>query len=144
MGVIGGFFQKAPYVLPLPFALARAAAVLRVKMPDFFAKNPLTSGAGLVYDSARTICLAPWSSGLRHRPFTAVTGVRVSLGSPGWEHSSAGRAPALQAGGHWFEPNCSHQSRRRRRISLLIFVSSDIFLCPARGARAIKRPEFCI
>ena len=26
-----------------------------------------------------------------------------------WEHSSAGRALALQARGHWFEPNCSHQ-----------------------------------
>ena len=25
-----------------------------------------------------------------------------------WEHSSAGRAPALQAGGHRFEPCCSH------------------------------------
>ena len=25
-----------------------------------------------------------------------------------WSHSSAGRAPALQAGGHWFEPNCDH------------------------------------
>jgi hypothetical protein len=23
-------------------------------------------------------------------------------------HSSVGRAPALQAGGHWFEPNCDH------------------------------------
>ncbi len=25
-----------------------------------------------------------------------------------WSHSSVGRAPALQAGGHWFEPNCDH------------------------------------
>ena len=25
-----------------------------------------------------------------------------------WEHSSAGRASALQAGGHRFEPYCSH------------------------------------
>ena len=25
-------------------------------------------------------------------------------------HSSVGRAPALQAGGHWFEPNCDHHS----------------------------------
>ena len=28
-----------------------------------------------------------------------------------WEHSSAGRAPALQAGGHRFEPCCSHHSQ---------------------------------
>ena len=27
----------------------------------------------------------------------------------GWEHSSAGRASALQAEGHRFEPYCSHQ-----------------------------------
>ena len=27
-----------------------------------------------------------------------------------WAHSSAGRAPALQAGGHRFEPCCAHQS----------------------------------
>ena len=25
-----------------------------------------------------------------------------------WAHSSAGRAPALQAGGHRFEPCCAH------------------------------------
>ena len=41
----------------------------------------------------------------RHRPFTAVTGVRFPYGSPlSWDYSSAGRAPALQAGGHRFEP----------------------------------------
>ena len=28
-----------------------------------------------------------------------------------WEHSSAGRASALQAEGHRFEPYCSHQRR---------------------------------
>ena len=27
-----------------------------------------------------------------------------------WEHSSAGRASALQAEGHRFEPCCSHQT----------------------------------
>ncbi len=27
-----------------------------------------------------------------------------------WAVSSAGRAPALQAGGHWFEPSTAHQS----------------------------------
>ena len=28
-----------------------------------------------------------------------------------WEHSSAGRASALQAEGHRFEPYCSHHKR---------------------------------
>ena len=73
---------------------------------------------------------------LRHRPFTAVTGVRFPYESPcgcssmvefrpskpavrvrspspapfllSRDHSSAGRAPALQAGGHRFEPCWSH------------------------------------
>ena len=45
----------------------------------------------------------------RHRPFTAVTGVRFPYGSPiSRDYSSAGRAPALQAGGHRFEPCWSH------------------------------------
>ena len=72
----------------------------------------------------------------RHRPFTAVTGVRFPYESPcgcssmvefrpskpavrvrspspapfllSRDHSSAGRAPALQAGGHRFEPCWSH------------------------------------
>ena len=25
-----------------------------------------------------------------------------------WSHSSVGRAPALQAGGHWFKSSCEH------------------------------------
>ena len=45
---------------------------------------------------------------LRHRPFTAVTRVRVPVGSPKWARSSAGRAPALQAGGHRFESCRAH------------------------------------
>ena len=32
-----------------------------------------------------------------------------------WEHSSVGRASALQAGGHRFEPYCSHQ-----KLSLIV------------------------
>ena len=49
----------------------------------------------------------------RHRPFTAVTGVRFPYGSPiSRDYSSAGRAPALQAGGHRFEPCWSHLCRR--------------------------------
>ena len=40
---------------------------------------------------------------LRHRPFTAVTRVRVPYGSPIWRLSSAGRALASHARGHRFE-----------------------------------------
>ena len=39
-------------------------------------------------------------------PLTKHSPVCILLNA--WEHSSAGRAPALQAGGHRFEPCCSH------------------------------------
>ena len=44
------------------------------------------------------IIFGPLVKWLRHRPFTAVTRVRIPYGSPLWRISSAGRAPALQAG----------------------------------------------
>ena len=64
---------------------------------------------------------------LRHRPFTAKTWVRFPYGSPPriirysdnscfWEFSSAGRASALQAGGHRFDPYNSHQWKEQRTI----------------------------
>jgi hypothetical protein len=37
-----------------------------------------------------------------------------------WEHSSAGRASALQAGGHRFDPYCSHQPLRIWRFAALM------------------------
>ena len=44
----------------------------------------------------------------RHRPFTAITGVRFPHGSPLRGISSAGRAPALQAGCRRFDPVIPH------------------------------------
>ena len=60
--------------------------------------------------------MASWLSWLERRPVTAeVAGSSpagvVSDGSCFWDHSSAGRAPALQAGGHRFEPCWSHFSK---------------------------------
>ena len=58
--------------------------------------------------------LAQWLSWLERRPVTA----EVEGSSPFWvvsaiwDHSSAGRAPALQAGGHRFEPCWSHFSNK--------------------------------
>ena len=57
-----------------------------------------------------TLNKAQWLSWLERRPVTA----EVEGSSPFWvvwkiwDHSSAGRAPALQAGGHRFEPCWSH------------------------------------
>ena len=53
--------------------------------------------------------LGPLVKWLRHRPFTAVTRVRVSYGSPIWRRSSAGRALASHARGHRFEFCRLHQ-----------------------------------
>ena len=59
--------------------------------------NPLLSVANLP---------GPLVKRLRHRPFTAVTRVRVPYGSliEKWRFSSAGRASALQAEGQRFDP----------------------------------------
>ncbi len=47
---------------------------------------------------------------LRHRLFTAVSRVRIPYGplTDSWRFSSAGRASALQAEGHRFEPYNLH------------------------------------
>jgi hypothetical protein len=74
---------------------------------------------------------------LRHRPFTAVTGVRVPYGSPFRALSSAGGAPALQAGGHRFEPYSAHQ------IGLQTMFSNPIFIVWKRElSQTIKNIEF--
>ena len=54
------------------------------------------------------IIYGPLVKWLRHRPFTAVSGVRIPYGSPIWRISSAGRALALQARGRRFEPCILH------------------------------------
>ena len=46
---------------------------------------------------------------LRHRPFTAVTWVRIPYGSPDGGLAQQVRAPASHAGGHWFESSSLHQ-----------------------------------
>ncbi len=67
---------------------------------------------GRWFEPTRRYHFGPLVKRLRHRPFTAVTRVQISYGSPLiWEHSSAGRASALQAEGHRFEPYCSHQTK---------------------------------
>ena len=63
---------------------------------------------GQWFESTCRYQYGPLVKRLRHRPFTAKIGVRFSYGSPFWEHSSAGRASALQAEGHRFDPYCSH------------------------------------
>lgn len=49
---------------------------------------PRSSRGWLTILSLISSFLAPWSSGLRHRPFTAVTRVRIPVGSPKQRKSS--------------------------------------------------------
>ena len=64
---------------------------------------------GRWFKSDRRYQFGPLVKRLRHRPFTAESGVQFPYGSPTREFSSAGRASALQAEGHRFEPCNSHQ-----------------------------------
>lgn len=78
--------------------------------------------------------VARWSSGLRLRPFTAATRVRVPSGSPLyfhrsmpiWRHSSAGRASASHAEGHRFEFCCLHQEKRIDESRCAFSLCQDI------------------
>ena len=104
---------------------------------------------------------------LRHRPFTAVTRVRVSVGSPGktalngrFFVCSGGlaqlvRASALQAGGRWFKSDSLHHRSRKanfaapctesagclhQRLRLLFRSQSSVSLLRSRIVRSASRP----
>ncbi len=77
---------------------------------------------------------SPSSRGLGHRPFTAVTGVRIPVGTPEysgspsgprvWGYSSAGRALAWHARGQRFDPAYLHQTDCSKRGSNHVVVKS--------------------
>ena len=78
---------------------------------------------------------------LRHRPFTAVTRVRVSVGSPGktalngrFFVCSGGlaqlvRASALQAGGRWFKSDSLHHRSRKAPFAALRRSLRSVCVC---------------
>jgi hypothetical protein len=47
------------------------------------------------------------------------SGVRIPYGSP-WALSSAGRAPALQAGGRRFDPVSAHHKNKKAGLAQLV------------------------
>jgi hypothetical protein len=67
--------------------------------------------AALDLPPARLIGGPPSTSGQGHSPFKAVARVRIPLGAHVRAVSSVGRAPALQAGGRWFEPGTAHLTK---------------------------------
>ncbi len=56
-----------------------------------------------------------------------------------WEHSSAGRASALQAEGHRFEPYCSHQRQVIHLCVLLVFFVVLTVLCVLQNFADINK-----
>ena len=57
-----------------------------------------------------------------------------------WEHSSAGRASALQAGGHRFEPYCSHHLGVNRLPYGPVVQLVRTLACHARGREFESHP----
>jgi hypothetical protein len=91
-----GFLRKTCF--PISWAYSSA-----VEQP---AHNRLVPGS---IPGGPTILYGPFDKRLSHRPFTAASGVRIPHGSPSRAISSAGRAPALQAGCRRFDPVIAHQ-----------------------------------
>ena len=85
---------------------------------DVAGSNPASGASGLFVKR------------LRHRPFTAGSGVRIPHRSP-WAISSAGRASALQAECQQFDPVIAHQKKAscasRRDAFFLPFPSRLIY-----------------
>ena len=86
---------------------------------DVAGSNPASGASGLFVKR------------LRHRPFTAGSGVRIPHRSP-WAISSAGRASALQAECQQFDPVIAHQNEKtsralRREVFFLLYLSSHYY-----------------
>ena len=90
---------------------------------DVAGSNPASGASGLFVKR------------LRHRPFTAGSGVRIPHRSP-WAISSAGRASALQAECQQFDPVIAHQKKASRDplrgaffLPFFFFLYSHITSC---------------
>ncbi len=86
-------------------------------------RAPPCQGGGREFEPRFPLHASHSSSGLGHRPFTAVTGVRTPYGTPlllylrcSRGNSSVGRAPPCQGGGREFEPRFPLQSVFCRRL----------------------------
>ena len=72
--------------------------------------------------------MRPLGQAVKTPPFHGGNRGSIPLGVTNlWSHSSAGRAPALQAGGHRFEPCCDHH--KDGSVAQLVRVLA----CHARG-----------
>ena len=83
---------------------------------DVAGSNPASGASGLFVKR------------LRHRPFTAGSGVRIPHRSP-WAISSAGRASALQAECQQFDPVIAHHNEKFHVLRAVgFFIAISFFL----------------
>jgi hypothetical protein len=98
--------------------------------------------AGRWFESDRRYQARPHGQEVKTSPFHGGNRSSNLLGVTKREHSSAGRALALQARCHRFEPYCSHQShqkkvaffickrkQRAKQLTLIIRISKSQFFC---------------
>ena len=107
---------------------------------DVAGSNPASGASGLFVKR------------LRHRPFTAGSGVRIPHRSP-WAISSAGRASALQAECQQFDPVIAHQKKASRDplrgaffLPFFFFLYSHITSCIRDSLHFVRRfaPSKCV
>ena len=105
----------------------------------------------LLWCLARATTYGPLVKWLRHRPFTAVTWVRIPYGSPltflegkvskrtSVEAQQFGglaqlvRAPASHAGGHWFESSSLHQTESHPKRVVFCFKKPQLHTLHCKG-----------
>jgi hypothetical protein len=139
-------------MMPISRAFLRGAVEIRTRVHGFagrcVATPPRRRGAAAVYETC-TSGLFPGPNGRSSGLFEVVGG-----GRPARNHragrlamlpvsraiSSAGRAPARQAGGHWFEPSIAHEEGPGNRAFFSVGTTSEV---PKRAGRlqGYARPD---
>ncbi len=79
-------------------------------------------------ETAQAVSTSPSSRGLGHRPFTAITGVRIPVGTPSRkryaEVAQLVRVSACHAEGRGFEPRLPRQTLKTPDFGLAFFFGS--------------------
>ena len=98
---------------------------------DVAGSNPASGASGLFVKR------------LRHRPFTAGSGVRIPHRSP-WAISSAGRASALQAECQQFDPVIAHHNEKFHVLRAVgFFIAISLFSLQSYNLLHPRLTTFC-
>ena len=74
---------------------------------------------------AQNLRNCPVRSVVRTIDFHSINRGSIPLRGTIWKHSSVGRAPALQAGGHWFKSSCFHHLDFESTRVLFFYLLSE-------------------